>query len=39
MKTNPENIKKPNRKPHSFFFREVKPVPNSASPPIGSNIA
>lgn len=39
MKIRPENSRQPNRKAHSFFLREVNPVPSSASPPIGSHIA
>ena len=34
-----ENIRQPNRKPQSFFRREVKPAPSSASPPTGSHMA
>jgi len=38
-KIKPEKSTHPSRKPKSFFLLEVSPVPSSASPPIGSNIA
>ena len=38
-KIKPENSTQPSKKPNNFFLRDVMPVPNRASPPIGSNIA
>jgi hypothetical protein len=34
-----ENRMQPRRNPKSLFLREVIPVPRSASPPIGNNMA
>ena len=34
-----EKSRQPNRKPHSFFLRDVIPVPKNASPAIGNNMA
>ena len=39
MKIRPRQSRQPNRRPRSFFLRELKPGPSSASPPIGSSMA